>query len=79
MAKREIREYYRSPLISEMTAQQLSSWKNIAAQENRPIYLRNGLDVYPDGKFGIDYKVAGKYEIERAYEMLIVKLMSDQS
>jgi hypothetical protein len=79
MAKRELRRFYRSPLISEMTAQQLSAWKNIAAQENRPIYLRNGLDIYPDGQFGINYKVASKYEIERAYEMLIVKLMSDNT
>ena len=75
MAKKlYLRPYYKTPPIRDMTAQQFESWKNIARQEGRPIYLGNGLDVVPDGDMRIDYEISAKYDVERAYEILMIKL-----
>jgi hypothetical protein len=65
--------------ISQMTAQQLESWKNIAKLENRPVYLVNGLDIYPDGLYAIDCKVSAIYDAKYESEKLLIKLCETKS
>ena len=68
-----------TPPIREMTTHMFDSWKHIAKQEDKIICLVNGLDIYPNGRFGIDYKNSAKYDAKYAYEKLLVRVFEVQN
>lgn len=68
-----------TPPIREMTTHMLDSWKHIAKQEDKIICLVNGLDIHPNGFFGIDYENSAKYDAKYAYEKLLVRVYEVQN
>ncbi|MDO9050022.1 MAG: hypothetical protein Q7U70_00845 [Methylotenera sp.] len=68
-----------TPPIREMTTYMFDSWKHIAKQEDKIMYLKNGLDIHPSGNMRIDYDCSAKYEANYQYDKLMVRIYEAQN
>lgn len=61
--------HIQAPPIKLMKKYHFDYWKHIARMEGKIIYLRNGLDIYPDEglSYSINYKAAMIYDAEYEY------------
>lgn len=63
-----------TPPIREMTTYMFESWKHISKQEDKIICIENGLDIYPSGRFGINYELSEKYDARYEYQKLMIRI-----
>lgn len=65
-----------APPIKLMKKYHFDYWKHIARIEGKVIYLRNGLDIFPDDgtAYSINYKAALIYDAEYEFRLLMHKI-----